>query len=277
MPNITQWASAGLHSVQVAQRGASGFMAGFAGLTTADTDQQSSMRLLIGGVTAPTPLPQSNRVYNRGRDGYIKSTIFNGQPNEFAIAFENYDGDLAAMLNNETVFTVGEWDFIPEGGSLSFQDSMWLIARHAQSKEADSDNQEGYENLLIYSVSGRVEAGNMDFQAPGAFNVQAVASPAQKTHFGTTCLASFGKQTVYTARWFSEYPCSMTCFIGDNSEDDITLGFTPISTAKTKAYNFGTGGALTVSSVNASTDEAKLSAAPGTGAVVIVVYETMDI
>lgn len=276
MPNITKWVSTGLHSEQVAKRVAS-YMAGFAGLTAANTGTASNMRLLIGGVTAPTPLPQSNRVYNRGRDNYIKSTIFNAQPNEFSLAFEDYDGDLAAMMNGETIWSVGEWDFIPEGGSLSFQDTMWLFARHAQSKESDSDNQEGYENLLVYSVSGRMEAGNFDFQAPGAFNVQATASPAQKTMFGTTTLASHGKQTVYTARWFSEYPCSMVCFVGDGTIVAVPLGFTPISVAKTKFYRFDTGAALTVSSVSTVNDTATLSVAPTSAVVCIGIYETTDI
>lgn len=277
MANITQWASSGLYSVQIGQKGATGFMSGFAGLTTANTGTASSMRLLVGGTSAPSPLPQSSRVYNRGRDGYIKTTIFDAQPNDFNIAFEDFDGDVSVMLNTLTLLTVGEWDFVPEGGPTTFQACMWLFARHAVSKEAASDGSEGFENLLIMDSSGRIEPGNMDFQAPGTFTVAAQASPVATTHFGTTCLASYGQQTVYTARWFSDYPCSMTCFIGDNAIVAIPLGFTPISTAKTKAYNFATGGALTVSSVDTGADTATVSAAPASGAITVVVYETTDI
>ncbi len=57
MPNITQWTSQGLHSIQVGQRGASGYFAGWAGLDATDTDSQSSTRLLVGGITVPSPLP----------------------------------------------------------------------------------------------------------------------------------------------------------------------------------------------------------------------------
>lgn len=277
MPNITQWASAGLYAVQVAQRGSTGHMAGWAGLEAADTDTESSMRLLIGGVTAPSPLPQATRVRNRGRDTFIAEHVFDAPPNDFNIVFEDFDGDVSALINTLTVFTLGEWDIVPEGGPTTFQAMYWLFTRHAISKETATDGTAGFENLLVLNSSGRVEPGTMDFQAPGTFTIVATASPVTETPYGTTALASHGQQTIVTERWFSEYPCSMTCFVGDNSEVDVGLGFTPISTDKTKAYNVDTGAALTVSSVNTSTDEAVLSAAPASGALCLVVYETTDI
>lgn len=278
MPNITRWISAGLHCVQVAARDASGFMAGFGALTVADNEGDSSnMALLVGAVSAPSPLPGVNRTYNRGEDGYTGSWIFDAQPNELAIGFESILADLIAFLNHDTVMTEGEWDFVSEGGAIDFRDTMWLFTRRAQSKEADSDNAPGYENLLVMSVGGRFEAGNMEFQAAGAANVQAVASPVQKTHKGTTALASFGKATIYTERWFSEFPCSMAVLIGDGTETDIQLGFTPISVDKTKVYRFDTGAALTVNSVNTGTDVAVLSAAAPDAVACPCVYETTDL
>ena len=277
MPNITRWASNGLHSIQVGARGSTGHFAGFAGLEAADTGESSGMRLLIGAVSAPSPLPGVNRVYNRGEDGYVSSFLHSAQPNDFTIGFEAIDGDLSAFLNQDTVLTEGQWDFIAEGGSVDFRDVMWLFSRHAQSKESDSDNAPGYENLLVMSSNGRLEPGSMDFQAAGAANIQAVASPVQKTHKGTTTLASFGKASIYTERFFSEYPVTMVCFVGDGTEDEISLPFTPISTVKSKAYLWSDGSALTVSAVNTSTDTATLSAAPASGAIVIVVFETTDI
>lgn len=277
MANITQWASAGLHSAQVGAVMSSGAQAGFANLTTASVGLASNMSLLVGGVTVPTPLPQTTRVYNRGRDGYIKSTLFDAQPNEFTMAFEDFNGDVSALLNHDTVLTLGEWDFVPEGGPVNFQNTSWLFSRHAASKEASSDGSEGYENLWVFAVSGRIEPGNMEFQAPGGFNVQGVASPVQKTPLGTTTLVSNGKLTIYTWRFFSDYPVSCAAFVGDASIVAIPLGYTPISTAKTKAYNFTDAAALTVSSISTGGKTATVSAAPASGKVCAVIYETTDI
>lgn len=277
MPNITQWAAQGLYAIQTGQRGATGYFAGWAGLDAADTDTESSMRLLVGGVSAPSPLPQSTHVRNRGRDGYISDRIFDAAPNDFTIGFEDFDADLSALLNTITLFTLGEWDIVAEGGPVTFQDMMWLFTRHAISKEAATDGDEGFENLLVYASSGRYEPGNMEWQAPGAFSVVATGSPVQKTIFGTTVLAAHGQQSMYTERWFSQYPCSLTCFVADGAEVDIGLGYTPISTAKTKCYNFTDGAAVTVSSVNTSTDEAVIAAAQDSGDLLVVLYESTDI
>ncbi len=277
MPNITQWASQGLHSIQVGQRGAGGYFAGWAGLDAADTDSQSSTRLLVGGITVPSPLPQSTHVRNRGRNGYLADRIFEAEPNDFTLGFEDFDGELSALMNSLTILTLGAWDIIPEGGPTTFQNMMWLFARHANSKEAASDGEEGFENLLVYSSSGRYEPGNMEWQAPGAFNIVATGAPVQTTIFGTTALAAHGQQSFYTERWFSEFPCFLTCFVADGSEVDIGLGYTPIHVDKTKCYNFTTGLAVTVSSVNTSTDEAVIAAAQTSGDILVVVAETTDI
>lgn len=277
MPNITKWTSSGLHSIQVGGKGSGGNFSGFADLTTADVGTASSMRLLVGGVTAPTPTPQSNRVYNRGRDGYISGYIFDAAPNDFAMVFEDFDGDLAAFLNHDIVMTEGEWDVIAEGGEIEFRNTMWLLCREAQSKESGADNAPGFENLLIMSAGGRIEAGNMEFQSAGQFNVQAVASPVQKTFKGTTALASHGKNTIYTERWFSEFPCSMCLFVGNAVITAVPLGTTPISVAKTRFYLWSTGAALTVNSVDTSAKTATLSAAPASAALAVGIWETQDI
>lgn len=274
---VKRWASQGLHSIQVSGVGDEGFIAGFGNLTAADTGDSSAARLLIGGVSAPAPLPPSNRVQNRGRDGYIASRLFVGAQNDLNYGFEDFDGDLSAFLNKDTILTVGEWDIIPEGGQIDFQNTAWLVARHATSKDPDTDGMEGYENSLSLSVSGRVAPGNMEWQAVGSFNVEATASPVQKVPSGETALAKHGKQTIYAWRWFSEYPCAMTCFVADGTEDEITVGFTPITTAKSKVWDFTTGTQLTVSSVNTSTDKLVLSAAPTTGHICFALYETSDI
>lgn len=276
MPNITQWVAAGLHSAQYTPRMANGAPAGFANLALTDTGDSSNMRLLIGAVSAPSPLPSSTHVRPRGEDGYTGDFIFNAAPNDFNIGFEGFDGDLSTILNKETLVTLGEWDFVPEGGSVDFQDGMWLFSRRAQSKEAGS-TETGYENLLVLSSSGRLEPGNMEWQGIGAINAAATATPVQTNMFGQSVLSTYGKQSIYSLRWFSEYPTSIAVLISDGTEDTIQLGFTPINTAKTKAVRYDTGAPLTVSSVNTSTDEAVLSAAPTTGIAIICLYETSDI
>lgn len=276
MPNITKWAASGLHANLMGKRGSSGYFAGFAGLTAANTNTASSMRLLKGAVEAASPVPTVVRSANRGENGEIARFAFKGSNPDLTFTFEGYDADLGAAMNRDTIMTEGEWDHVPEGGILSVQNMMALVIRDAVSLETDSYGTPGYENALYMSVGGRLEVGNAAYQAAGQVLAQLVANEVEKTHKGTTWLASHGKITGMVSRWFSERPCALTCFIGDNAEDEIPLGFTPISTAKTKAYLWSTGAALTVSSVNTTTDTATLSAAPASGAIVTVVYEQSD-
>lgn len=277
MANITRWIPQGFYAMHVGQRKGN-YMAGFAGLLlTATGAPSSAMRLLVGGVSAASPLPQATRVRNRGRDGYIATRIFDAPPNDFNIGFEDFDGDLAAMLNTLTIKTLGEWDFVPEGGPTTFQNIACLVQRHAVSAEPDSEGLEGFENTLYLNCSGRIEPGNAEFQAAGTFNLVAQASPVTTTLFGTTVVADHGQQSIYSERWFSEYPCSLVCTIGDGTETDVALPFTPISTAKTKAYDVTTGLALTVSSVNTGTDEATLSAAMINDHAILTIFESSDI
>src|SRR5664279_2634927 len=134
MPNITSWAGAGLHSIQVGGIMVGGAQAGFGNLTLASVGLASNMRKLVGAVGAPSPLPQSTHVRNRGEDGYIADFIFDSAPNNFTIAMEAYDGSLSGFLNKESALTLGYWNIFGEGGSVNFQNCSWLLSRRAESQ-----------------------------------------------------------------------------------------------------------------------------------------------
>lgn len=276
MANINSFAGTGLHSAQVGGLMTNGAQAGFGNLTLASVGLASNMRLLNGVVAAPSPLPQSTHVRNRGEDSYISDQIFDAAPNNFNIGFEAYDGVLSGFLNKETVVTLGEWNLFGEGGPVDFQNASWLFSRRATSQDVGT-TESGYENLLVLSSGGRLEPGNMDWQAIGSILAVALAQPVTVTPFGTTVLSQFGKASIYTMRWFSDFPCSICAFVGNAVIVAIPLGFTPVTAAKTKAYNFLTGAALTVSSISTGAKTATLSAAPASGVPVVVVYEASDI
>lgn len=75
-------------------------------------------------------------------------------------------------------------------------------------------------------------------------------------------------------RMTSEYPVMMERYTGNATLDTFNTEFSPITVAKTKAFNADTGAALTVNAIGANSFT--LSAAPGNGVAVVALYETDD-
>lgn len=277
--NISEWAGAGLHCIQIGARDANGLFTGFGKLTTSDTGEISGMRHIQGAVTAPSAEPAVNRVYARDDDRYHAAFIFDGQPNEFGLEFEATDLDTAGFIAKKSLYTwMTIYDVLNSGNSnRQYQDSIILITRESQSYETASDGSPGYDNLLIHSTKFTRNRGNAAFQAVGANTLNGIATPVQTTFFNGNILSLTGDADGLTWEFWSEYVPTLVCFVGDGTEDEIALPYTPISVAKTTFYNGTTGAALTTSSVNTSTDTATLSAVPTSGLICPGIFETPDL
>lgn len=276
--NISSWAANGLHSMQVAARGATSFMAGFANLTATNTGTGSGMHLMQGVVTAPSPLPGINRTFNRGEDGYIAGFVRDAQPGEFGIATESNDSDLEVFLKKVLLHTIGNWDMVNRGQSnRNFQDTIVLLSREAQDRESASAGAAGYDNLLIYSATYRSLPDSFAFQAAGGVTYQGAANRVTKTPWGEVIATAFTENDGVTDEFWSLFPWTMDCVIGDGTITALPLSHVPVDAASTKVYDFAAGTALTVSSVNTSAKTATVSAAPTSGKICVVLYEASDL
>jgi hypothetical protein len=275
--NITQWAAGGLSAIQVGARGPNGYFTGFANLTTADEGETSGMHRIRGSVSAASPTSGINRIRNRGENGWVATRLFQSEPPDFTLGFEAQDLDAEVALSGGQLYTLGELTMILRGQSLpDLQDTVTLLTREATSLEAAATG-EGYANLLILSSKYRGVPGNSEWQAVNAFELQGTADPVLLSPWGAALEAAFGKSDGTTIEFFSTYPVTLDCFIGDNTIDDIPLTYTPISTAKTHAFRQDTGAALTVSAVNTPADTVTVSAAPSAGLPVLILYQTEEL
>ena len=275
--NIGQWSPAGLAALQIGARGSTGYFAGYGNLVAADEGEASAMRRVRGAITAANPVPDITRVRNRGDDGYVATHLFEAEPPEFALEFESFDIETESFLTGSDVAAIGEWDIAGRGQGIPIlQDTIVLAARQAESEEAGQTGN-GYDNLLILSSKFRPTPGDFAWQAVGTQVLNGAADRTTLLPWGATITSLIGQSDAMTLEWFSEYPCTMVCFIGDGTTVAIPTTYSPITVAKTKFWNFATGAALTVSSVNAGAQTATVSAAPAAGAIIVGLLEVSDL
>lgn len=279
--NISQWAGDNLVAIQVGLL-LGGRFAGFAGLLAADTGDNSGMRRLRGSIRMPVAgAPPPDRVPRIADAGIIATfTRANTDVRRFEMELAGPDLDFEAMIQGAIKYVLGEWDMIMRDSDTAPTDKFVIIAtRYADSQEAATLNEKGYENLICLN-SSMVALGDdgMAVEEFGSASYDVVLDKVTTLPWGITANTAFtltsGGRTVVLA---SEYPLTMEAFIGDNSITAVPLTYAPVTAAKTKAFDFDGATALTVSSVDVGAKTATLSAAPASGVEVVLIYETADI
>lgn len=280
MANATKWAAIGLDSVLLSVRGSSGYFAGWAGLTTASTPNTGSgLYRFIGAQSLPVGMNEAVFKSILGDDGVVTTFQFDST-DPVAGTMEQGVEDIAvsSKAENTTNYALGEWTMSALGGKLGSQNAfMALVVRKAVAKDTSNDGTAGFINELWFNwkLTAQDDEGR-SHQQEGKFRYGVAADSSTVTPWGTTCLATFGVTSRMMMRWFTPNRFAMECFVGNNANAAIPLTYTPISTAKTKAFKVSDGSALTVSSVSTGGKTATVSAAPASGEVDVVLYETSD-
>lgn len=279
--NISQWASDNLIAVQVGLL-IGGRFAGYAGLTAADTGDNSGMRRLRGVIRAPVVGAAPPDRVPRIADGGVIATFTRANTNvrRFELEMAGPDLDFEALIQNATKYVLGEWDMILRDTDIAPTVKLViLLTRYADSQESSSLNEKGYENLILLNCSA-VPLGDdgMAVEEFGGATYDVVLDKAATLSWGVSTSTAFtltsGGRAVPVA---SEYPLTMEAFVGDGSITAVPLTLSPVTAAKTKAFDFDSATALTVSSVNVGGKTATLSVAPASGVEVVLIYETTDI
>lgn len=280
MANITEWTAAGFDSAHVAYRNSSGFFVGYANLTAANADTVSGMRKLRGAFAAPYAIPEPNRVGVLG-DNTRLSTFEFASSDETAFIYESGVADLVfeGAAQGSAVKTEGEWDFGIRGASTFTRGNfIWLLTRDAQNQESGSGSP-GFENLLLMNtLVTPIGDDTFSHQAEGGSRYSVTINRASTNpRTGDTIALDFTLSDATSLHWFSQYRTMLDCWIADGVEDDFEASYVPISTAKSKAWNLTTNTALTVSTVNTTTRNVALSAAPADDSFICLTYEYSSI
>jgi len=278
MANEVKWTAGGLDGVHVGCRGASGFMAGFSNLTAASVGLGSGMRK-IPAKTAPLPIPPPVVKPVLADDGVLDNfTYASADPNQGILEVSTFDKTIENAVEGKTSVAVGIYTFSGRGGAIGNpQKMMVLLTRQAHSLDSGSAVA-GFENELVLDVSMKPFGDESKAHQGDANNrIQCTFNDAPLTFWGALMsggsVFSIAKQM--SVVWFSQYRSMLHLFVGDGSLAETTaLDYTPVDAASTKAWNFATGAALTVSSVNTTTKTVTLSAAPASGVLVAILYQT---
>jgi len=276
MPNIAKWAAAGLDAIHVAARSSAGFMAGYSNLVAANTNMGSGMRRVKGAVTAPIAIPEPTRVPVRGDNGRITTFQFQSdEDNAFTLENSVTDIELEMYAQGGNTYVLGEWDFGLRGSlSPTFKDLMFLLTRNAESQEAGSQGTAGFENMLVLDSSAMPLGDDQwAYQEEGSARLSCLANPSLLLPWGVLCSSAFTLTDGITIVWKSQYRTMLHVFIGDGTEDEIVVDYTPINVAKSKCFNADTAAAITVSTVTPGTKTIALAAPVPINKYGVLLYE----
>ena len=280
MANDVKWTAAGLDAIHAGYRGSGGNMAGFANLTAASVGLLSGMRRLKAAKTAPVPIATPVIKPILGDDAVYDNYLFSSaDPNQGVLELSQFDTAFEnAVQGTTSASAVGDYTFSGRGGSIGNPaNMMYLLTRQAHSFDSGSGSA-GFENELVLNAQTvPLYDESKAHQQEGNNRYQITFNEVTKAFWGGLMSGAtvFSIATRQSVVWFSAYRSMLALFVGDNALTDLpALDYAPVSAATTKAWNFSTGAALTVSSVNTTTKVVTLSAAPASGVLVAVLYQT---
>ncbi len=270
--------------MQFALVGSNGFAYGTAGPTQANNSVSGAL-VQFYPKNASLPLPDRTVIDFTGGNRWLGAYQYGiTSLGSMAATFDNVDADLVAMLSGSSVdqTTTSAWTIFSENVlALSIPQVAVLVTFQLQGRGA----QEGGD-FFITGVIGRSWAAPKgftnapNFQSAGEYNVQITPTSTNVFPHGVP----FGTNQDWQGNatpllWIiSERPIHLATFVGNNAATTFTLPYLPLDSTVTQNASrtqVAVAGTTTApSSINTSTGVITMSAAPGSGVHVGVLYET---
>lgn len=275
-PNPVQAVAAGFVNAYIGFRDANGYSKG--GSTTAPANgvaTGNAMRRLLGVVSSGIPVPAPVVVPIPGDNTVLTTFVFDPDNlPQFDLDMSVEDYNTIAAVYNGLVDNLGELSTVmlmPQGGVLS--DCSLILQSQAKTP---SNYTSAWEGAMVLSCN-LIYLGRQNFQSKQAavFRFHGVTSMSSMRLPGFTFTAARNVYESAPVEVFSgENPITLHRFTGDNSRTVFTLGHTPITAAKTiVAVNGLLRTATTDYSVTPAGNLLTFVVAPGTGAIIEVLYE----
>jgi hypothetical protein len=270
----TRATSAGLNSVYGSFRDSRGLFAGFANLTTGDTNVGSGSRRMLGARNFPLPNRTPNVQSNLGDDGVIDTYQFqSSEPAQATLELGAVDVEMESAAQNSGTLTLAGLKMGIRGMSNpTFEDMM--ITAHSQANSKDTAG--GKKWLTQFFPNSEMRPVGPESAAHQAimnnrYNI--VFNPFETLPWGQLLESSdFAVEDGLYFYGYGDYPYMLWVKVGNNTWTEVVVDFTPVSVALTHFGIYTVGGsysAATVSSVTPGTKTIALSAAPATGAFAI--------
>lgn len=277
--NISKFISAGLDRVYWGVLGTDGYVKGVAGTISNGSD--SSMGLLYAA-SADMTFPEANRVNIVANDVKIGTFTFQStDTSSFTLELGASDLDFIAKAQGSTVYTLEDWNIgVMRPGEYTVTNIVLLLCSQSQSYASGSIGSAGYHNILLPNVS-LVYQGKSGISAQGeeAFQFSATVNTVDTLPWGQTVSdTDFGVTSADAFEWYSENRVCMHTHIGDGTDDEMVLTYTPAAATAAKVLLFTEGTALTyttdyTANTGTKTVTFQAGAIPAAGEVSVCVYE----
>lgn len=235
----------------------------------------------VTGVKAVTlNVPENQRIQHVGDDQTFAQDFL--PPTElpsgnFTTAKTNQTLD--ALLQDTLVQTIGEWELDALSTNKAGQeiDVCFMYWRQALVTDpSDSDfGSRRWQTFIIPKERITPQGNSPDQGSDDVNNYSMTPTGSLITPWGVSFTEDDnGFTRAVRLRATSDYPIMMERYTGNATLATFNTEFSPVSVAKTKAWNADTGAALTVNAIGANSFT--VSSAPGNGAAVVALYETAD-
>lgn len=271
---MPQVASAGNKYTFIAFLDSEGYAIG--GTPTAPANgAQSGARRVLGVKETPVTIPEPETVQATGDDDLIAEFKFNSiQPRTYIMTMAVGDLTLESYFAGTNVETIA-------GGSFVVNDvidapELMISLIHQQRAVQQDTGVRGAQAWAGYIIPQATATylGRDSFSERTPATYRIAITPQRATNFpwGVTFSDNSGTEAGTVIDFQSSYPYHLVAFTGDNSTDDWTLDYQPISAARTGGWHFRTP--VGVSSVaTTSPYQATLASAAGSGVKGVVLYQ----
>lgn len=271
-----KWIAAGLDSIQVFQRSATGHITGgLTALTSANTNTYSEGYRAIGANNAPVSRPDVGRVNVPGDDIVLGQFQFAAtELPSFTLTMSAMDMDFAEMLTGIAPYDLAGGTTHPGVPDyVTRRNVTLLLSRQAQSQVTGSLGAQMWEHLWLLNCSMVLTSNPFQYQTAATWDWNVTVSKSGVLPWGATTVETYNLPSMTEVIQTATYRMTAGAFVGNNSADTITTIQDPVSAAHAKAYvqtvdnEFASA---TVSSVG--TNSVTLGAAPASGKFAVVVY-----
>lgn len=274
-PNPSQAVAAGFVNAYIGFKDSNGYLKG--GSTTAPSNGAATgnpMRRLLGVVSSGIPVPAPVITPIPGDNTVLALFIFdpdNLPQYDLDMSVEDYN--VIAAVYNGQVDNLGELSTVmlmPQGAVLS--DCALILQSQAKTPPNYTS---AWEGAMVLNTQ-LTYLGRQNFQSKQAavYRFHGVCNMSAMRLPGFTFTAARNTYEQAPVEVFSgENPITLHRFTGDNSRTQFTLAHTPITVAKTIVAINGLQLAASAYTVTPATNLLTITSAPGTGAVIEVLYE----
>lgn len=237
----------------------------------------SGMARLAGARTLPVAVPEPEIVVVSGDDQPLVTFEFDAEalPSgifEMAVRNTAYDN----LIQSTTAFTIGDTtNTVLNPRDRDSQSMCFLMNRRAKKWEAGVQGAKAWEVLTIPRATSKALFAEITQRTFNPYRYGIYLDMSDRTLWSTIREADWGTTAGAMFLTDADNPMHIQRFTGDNSEQDFTLDFPPVSGAKTYVYVNDIKQTVTTN-YTVSGNVLSFVAAPGTSAVIVAFYEVAE-